>query len=468
MVRKYRVGRFKIDSDLGSQDNYTMAKSWIEGCCKLHRNCPRKQVAKLPTRVIDVGLLDSQQSPRLVLSQGTEAKYATLSHCWGGEISPLLTQETLNSFRHAIPLSDLPANFRDAIFITRGIGIQYLWIDSLCIIQDSRADWEAESKTMGSIYRDALVTISAATACRSTDGIIKGPSDSGIAEESISPRLPIDNESNKMVQVSLKREEESMRELFLRSPLMKRGWTLQEAILSPRILWYGHQLFWQCPQGFQSADGVPPGTLMPEDSAYTEIVNVIHSLNQTDGKAPDLNLVLDDYYNLVRDYSSRTLSYNSDKFPAFSGLAALLHPILGGEYLAGIWSMDFRKGLIWYKETRDCRHTLPSQAPSWSWAVTNGPVLFWFTTRKETTSPNDAQLIDHKVELKSQNVYGQVDSGHLVINGLTKKLFRSSQLVNFCNHGIAQVFFDEAESDSTTFKFSNLFEVRIENRDYFL
>ena len=201
----------------------------------------------MPTRVIDVGAVDGLQSPRLFLSEELEASYVALSHCWGGAVSPLLTTDSLEPFQDAIPLSSLPANFRDAISITRHLGIQYLWIDSLCIIQDSRDDWEVESKKMVSVYSDALITISAATACRSTDGIFKCSSSSNTILEAISMKISTDGNSDDTVQVSLHENgEESLGSLLIKSSWAKRGWTLQEDVLSPRLLYYGErQIYWQ-------------------------------------------------------------------------------------------------------------------------------------------------------------------------------------------------------------------------------
>ncbi|KAH8822011.1 heterokaryon incompatibility protein-domain-containing protein [Xylogone sp. PMI_703] len=131
------------------------------------------QTSTLPTRVIDVGNPNGSQNPRIFVSEMIEGKYAVLSHCCGGVVSPLLTTENLESFQKSISYCNLPANCRDAICITRQLGIQYLWIDSLCIIQNSTVDWETESKKMSSIYRDALLTISASTSPGSTHGIFK-------------------------------------------------------------------------------------------------------------------------------------------------------------------------------------------------------------------------------------------------------------------------------------------------------
>lgn len=113
----------------------------------------------MPTRIIDVGPYDDSVEPRLYQSQGEHGQWATLSHCWGKTATTKLTIATLEEHLEAIPLATMPQNFGDAIMVTRLLGIRYLWIDSLCIIQNSTEDWLQESAKMGDTYKDSLITI---------------------------------------------------------------------------------------------------------------------------------------------------------------------------------------------------------------------------------------------------------------------------------------------------------------------
>jgi Heterokaryon incompatibility protein (HET) len=119
----------------------------------------------LPTRVIDVGLPEASTEPRLIISNGRDGAYITLSHCWGvpdPSKPPLLTTAAnLSAMIKEIPLESMPLNYRDAVVTTRKLSFRYLWIDSLCIIQDSVEDWEAESAKMGEVYQNAQLTIAA-------------------------------------------------------------------------------------------------------------------------------------------------------------------------------------------------------------------------------------------------------------------------------------------------------------------
>jgi hypothetical protein len=412
--------------------------------------------------------MEDHQDLRLYVTNKAEGSYAALSHCWGGQVSPLLTKENLASYQSTLPFSSLPANFRDAISVVKRLGIRYLWIDSLCIIQDSRNDWEIESKKMGSIYRNAQVTIAASTAHRSTDGFLKHIQRAKGVDAGVPLRLLMEPHVSSTVKVNLPDDDdESLNSLFIHSPLSTRGWVLQERILSPRIIHYGtRQIYWQCPHGFNSADGIPPGNKTPQDQLYKYFNEILHS-SQSKGK--ELALDQDEYYKLVEEYSRRNLTVGSDKLPAFSGLAELMHSAFGGEYLAGIWSEDFRRGLLWYGEIISCEHVRPYRAPSWSWAVTDDMVLYQSALGgRLAAGAYDAQLISYQHVLRSQNRYGEIDSAQLNIKGLTKPFFRSSQNIGITSPDsrIGYVRFDEAEAGTIHNSMSCVFIVN--NGDYFL
>ena len=126
----------------------------------------------LPTRLIGITTMGGQvHAARLVL--GTElapdTKYFTLSHCWGGLDIASLEKSTLDEYRNNIPLSILSKTFQDALQVTAWLGYRYIWIDSLCIQQDSVIDWEHEAANMGAIYRHSTLTI-AASGAKDGDG----------------------------------------------------------------------------------------------------------------------------------------------------------------------------------------------------------------------------------------------------------------------------------------------------------
>jgi hypothetical protein len=121
----------------------------------------------LPDRVIWVNAPQTRSGIRLVETQGTQrAPYLALSYCWGPvSASTFLTDaSTLAARKAGILASDLPPLFQDIVLIARELGIYYVWIDRLCIIQGSSADFEQQAPKMGAIYGNAVLTITAASA----------------------------------------------------------------------------------------------------------------------------------------------------------------------------------------------------------------------------------------------------------------------------------------------------------------
>lgn len=155
-----------------------LVKQWHSKCLSTHPFCKKSMVnceRVLPKRVVDVGgndntgihLLDST-------TKGLDSAYVALSHCWGQSRHLLLKRDNVESLKADIPWKDLPRTFQDAINVTRALGIRYIWIDSLCIIQDDKMDWEVEAEKMGALYSNASFVI-AATASADGDGGLLSP-----------------------------------------------------------------------------------------------------------------------------------------------------------------------------------------------------------------------------------------------------------------------------------------------------
>ena len=160
-----RLRELESSSDMA----FRRIKAWLEECSSKHEFCsPPELNTKLPTRVINVG--STGQTVTLFEHNGTTGRYMTLSHSWGSSPQLTTTTKRLNEFKKGVEVSSLPKNFQDAVQITRKLGIRFLWIDSLCIIQDDPQDWERESAQMASIYRNSYLTISATASPDSSSG----------------------------------------------------------------------------------------------------------------------------------------------------------------------------------------------------------------------------------------------------------------------------------------------------------
>lgn len=141
-----------------------MLSGWINSCKASHARCQVQESSWLPSRLLDVGPPDGSELPRLVemLSANSQGDYAALSHMWGDmNVRPPLRTLVSNydDMKIGIPIPGLPKNFVQAMIVTRKLGLRYLWIDSLCIIQDSSSDWKSEAATMHEVYKFAKVTI---------------------------------------------------------------------------------------------------------------------------------------------------------------------------------------------------------------------------------------------------------------------------------------------------------------------
>ncbi|KAL6835266.1 heterokaryon incompatibility domain-containing protein [Trichoderma camerunense] len=451
-IEGIKIGRRKIHPDLGSPHQFKIARRWLQEC-RTHEACLMNKVPELPTRVVDIGLPDTKSLPRVFISQGAKADYIALSHCWGGRIESVLTSKTYHDYQQALPISEISANFKDTFRIARELGIQYVWIDSLCIIQDSKEDWEIESSKMGAVYRNATLTVSALVSAKSTVGILKTNENRfPEAPKSATLRVYEDCSKDEEVEVDWKsQDEENLRRLMNESVLTSRGWTLQEYILSPRNLLYGkRQIYWRCPNIMISADATPEGNQFP-DHKFQKASQVIYSdiLAATPEIELDVKAVLEDYYELAETYSARQLTYGSDKHAAFSGIAQMIHPSIGGQYLAGLWTVDFKHGLLWYAEMASCRHAESHGAPSWSWMVTDASVLFSRIRIFETT-PFDVKILQYNgISQDAVKQFGQIESASVVVEGLTMPLIRSKQHVRARDRDdlvLGNVHYDEPSS----------------------
>lgn len=451
-VGKHRIGRFDIGGDVDSPVTYQLSQGWLNECLSTHPECCLHELPRLPTRVLDLQAEGASEGCRIVQSGGRTGKYAALSHCWGGVITPVLSDGTIRGFLEDLPISQLAANFQDTVKIVRQLGIRYLWIDSLCILQDSELDWQVESANMAAVYQNAAVTIYASTSPGSKHGIFPHKESSPSAGGSPKPkkvRIPVsprgDDEQFVDVQMLEEAEDEDLWKLDVMSPLAIRGWCLQELILSPRRLFCGKkQFYWQCLHGYHAADGLPrsPG-VRTTTTEYRETMRQIHST----GTKPSREELLSEYYTLVSKYSQRRFSFGSDKLLALTGLTSQLHPAVGGEYIAGLWSCDITSGLIWRSLGHCATHSEEYRAPSWSWAVTDENIGFGFVGFR-APGKRAAELVGHKVELVDPfNPYGRVRSAQLTIRAMTKRFVRSTQRVaathNIPHHEVGTVRFDD-------------------------
>ncbi|KAF2182126.1 HET-domain-containing protein, partial [Zopfia rhizophila CBS 207.26] len=369
-------------------------RSWIHDCTNTHKcDSPAPDTA-LPSRVLDVLVSDSVVA--LVESRGRRGRYIALSHSWGRSPRMMAKKSTLGELKGGIAISALPKTFRDAIRVTRALGIRHLWIDCLCIIQDDPSDWEKESAAMGELYLNAYLTIAASNSSDSNSGCFP-------------------------------------------ERCMYPGWTLQERLLPSRIVHYCRdQMYFECKAKIQSEDGF----------SFTNIFFSLETLVRTQmirhrdhGRPPNyLNFsfrTLPDikrgvrwnggWLSLVENYSQRELTVAQDKLSAIAGIARILGERTQDRYFAGLWAAHFYEDLCWrvYAQDENYSGTTPVKgkilgkavrpsdyrAPSWSWASLDAPIRFVAMAYSLLV----ARVVKCEITPSGMDPYGKVKGGRLVI-----------------------------------------------------
>ncbi|PMD24517.1 HET-domain-containing protein, partial [Hyaloscypha hepaticicola] len=402
------VGR-QVSSDSASDECVQLAASWIKNCAEFHQDCLHLDHTPLPTRVIHVG--SDLEEPFLYISKRENAEYIALSHCWGGMVPLTTTLATLEQRQREIRFSELPRTFRDAITITRKLGVQYIWIDSLCIIQDSAEDWEKEAVKMGAVYRNSLVCIAADGSLNSNGGcFIEGHPSRNLDVACI--RCPGLEGAESSIYV--RRRPTTMRNGFAHirfgaepceSILDTRGWVLQEQSLSRRTLHYTvAEMSWDCATCFQCEC-----TSLAEQPTHQK-------WSQSSR-----------WVNFVELFTQRDLTYHTDRLYALSGMAATMSPSAKGSFLAGLWKEELPLGLLWRTQADyHTRKTLVSRrhqkyyAPSWSWASLTGPIEYIALPGREYSFElaTDLTILEAICIPAGASPHGPVRSGYLKVSGL--------------------------------------------------
>ena len=412
---------------------------------------------------------------RLYESRGEAAAYVSLSHCWGRRPFLRTLSGNLSAHRDGIAWERLPPTFRDAVQFTRRLGIRYLWIDSLCIVQDDRDDWRREAARMGSIYQHAALVISAAKAGCAYDGLYADvPAKHRVFTVVYSPpgqpQQPHHTETIHVRQ-SLTHTHRLLSPYHAPPtvlPILTRGWIFQERLLSRRVLYFGpEELTFEClesttcqcsalpgPQGPDSSPSPYAGQDLAAAPAWYRHVVARSSRPKTYFSAATWAARMTPaqrrtcWRRLVEDYTRLRLTLDRDVFPALSGMARLMRPFrdLPGPagpasvgYHAGLWADSLLADLLWHvqlpplgyagrqreegqeeeeeEEEEDgggwawMRRPARWRAPSWSWAAVRAPVEFIDTERGLDGSVAGCEVVEVASEAAGPDAFGELREG---------------------------------------------------------
>ncbi|KAK2694946.1 hypothetical protein QWA68_006109 [Fusarium oxysporum] len=404
-TRRFWIPHYELDESEPFKRQDTL-KMWLKEC-ESHEQCikslPNTKEAKLPTRVLDLtGSSDIPSDPNDIkiklreTEEGETGTYTALSYCWGAnpDLHFKTTSENLQKHKEGISFFDLPLTQRETILATLYLGIRYLWIDGLCIIQDSRQDWEAESVKMGSVYTNAHLTLAATSSDTPDMGLLlpfQGAECVKIHGETVSVRMETHRELDRMSE-----------------PLNTRGWTLQEAVLASRIVCFGkEQWLWKCPSRYATEDGLIDGS-RDIDGGLIQWADIVQQGPGEDGKN-----YLRHWYQMVTNYSNRDLTYQSDKWNAIAGLTDMFIKQTGYTHLAGLWEEDIANGLVWEAKMRGVIRE-PGSIPSWSWMSVKGGIKGYVHT---TPTLSMIELLESDLQWKETPLASPLTVARLTVKG---------------------------------------------------
>ncbi|KAK5677974.1 hypothetical protein LTS10_009858 [Elasticomyces elasticus] len=317
----------------------------------------------------------------------------------------------MDALRREIQVSELPVSYREALVVAKELGLRYLWIDSLCICQDSEADWLHEAAMMDKVYEHSKLNIAMAGAAQNSEPSFTARSEAIIRPVLVEPSAASGNMSHSYYLV-LQDYKKDVSE----SKLWGRAWVYQEIWLAPKILFLSNeQLTYRCKEGLASETfpGWEPDALRGKRK----------SRNDQDPEMTASGLTHADWDNVVERYSQCELTYASDKIIAISGVAKVFQRSLQDEYVAGYWRSQMPAQLVWDATGDTCSRPIEYKAPSWSWASVESPINFSLDSKDEKSRAESGirtvcNVEDITITLKdATNKTGPIIGGLLTLRG---------------------------------------------------
>ena len=370
----------KLNSPLDTPVNFSevsvfpVLRVWLQKCdlrhkCMSQRREQQNDDFSLPTRVLDISNLERL---RLDAAERMSSKrYAALSYCWGqfegNKLAPWCTVTgNLRSRSERFSIDDLPKTIRDAVQVTRELDVQYLWVDSLCIVQGQDGDWEQESQRMEQVFASAYFTIAATSPTHSREGFL------GV--QTNSKDLLVRDGEDRVAYISsldFDRDVEN-------TALYKRAWVTQERFLSPRTIHFSRgQVYGECGEGICAGDNI-----FLHCNKYTEKYFRLDPVFRERIRSSGFITTQAFLEDVIEDFSQRGISVATDRAIAMSGLLARIAKTLPSPIHHGVIGWHLHRYLLWERVTKqrtvkiDYAKSTRLKIPSWSWMVYEGGIRF--------------------------------------------------------------------------------------------
>lgn len=446
-------------------------RGWLADCITHDADicgAPESLPPLLPTRVVDVGLPpeeDGSSRPVQVIrlvetEEGARGRYLCLSHCWGAAQIIRTTRDNIERHKAeagGIAWGQLSRTFREAVEVTRALGLRYIWIDSLCIVQDDPDDWNREAARMASVYSNGHLTLAATHAADGEGGLFaatpdvevggKTPPETGADDyvvffrEKIDHHLELADDENEAGAAWT----HDWKPTRVRFPLLTRAWVYQERMLSPRVVHFGHhELFFEC----RAAVECECGGIRHHGSsgaAASVLMKVEHGVVGNSARSTIPSAEFDDslryrraqvWRSMVCAYTALSLTVAGDRLPAIGGLAKDMAGSRGSaRYWAGVWEDAANDDLLWTVWATAARRRAPAprNAPTWSWAsvgnnVSYGDAILYSNLDEEEDLFEERLPHEHFARIEACRVtsstvdeFGTVARGELTVTGLVAR-----------------------------------------------
>ncbi|KAL7936146.1 heterokaryon incompatibility domain-containing protein [Trichoderma chlorosporum] len=450
-------------NNTGAESSLKRVSNWLNECSSKHGSCMSSLLAQLPKRVLEI-TSDSQGhiNVRLIEDFAEQEKYICLSHRWGASTHLCQTTiESLPAHLERIPWSRLPKTFQDAAKVAVWLGIKYIWIDSLCIIQDSSDDWKDQAAQMCEIYSGAFVTLAAAWSADSDVGLFRE-----------SPSFKVHSSPSIGTQAAsylIRRAPEhttwdvaGVLQMTPELPLLSRAWVYQERLLSPRIVYFTrYEVAFECagnnrekicecehiPGGIWGGGSNGAGGGRGEHTDFRKLYHFegLHTSNVAEIKKY--------WHQIVEEYSGLRISFTSDRLPALSGVArqyGTTHSADLGRYVAGMWENCFPSELLWYCASRKT-HDRPDTycGPTWSWISTGN--ITSYATGCPRVYPEDLEVLNISFNLNGPDKYASISDATMDVRGY---LARGTLIeVHNAHSDTSSIHFEGISGNSLTFHY---------------
>ena len=389
---------------------FQLAKESLHNCKCGHGGQGRNVIpsSQRPSRLVDLKP-DASSSARLVNCGTDLLSYLALSYCWGQKQQGLTFKHNLTDRMQALDEADVSPTVRDALEVTRRLGYQYIWIDALCIEQDSPADKLKELPRMPQIYGNASLTIVAASAQQSSEGFLCDYPD--LPQQSA---IPLWTSQGDIATINIRPCK--WHKTADPEPVSFRAWTFQEQFLSKRSLIYLRSgVEFRCEEAHKNIDDTLLMHLADRD---------FEAMRAAKERVEDGFSAFDSWLTVFMAYTRRVATYDEDLLIAISGVAQRFQERFNNaRYIAGMWMDDsLAVQLTWCRDQFDLRYDRVSVAPSWSWASLKSSLRLEVSSLHRCYS--SFQILGDESELLYPTLpFGPVKSAKLHVKGKLRKVW---------------------------------------------